>query len=300
MKKYKKIAYIILFLLICVFGVFIYLDASNKNKEEDIHKKTYTEVIYLESKLVDLFNTMNNIEIRNYNISVGKISKKSEESQSQINSSNPSSKSGGDSNESTSNVKEGQGLNEQDTNQYEMNFKGILTNQDDINWNYIKTEIENLYISIPTITMDLYKIEVNNNDILNFNKELDNLTKSVEEENKINTLKELSVLYDYIPIFAEKTENESLKIKVLKVKSYLFKAYSKLDENKWEEIVNDLNVGIEEYSKLLTDTNIESEKQSCISKIYIMINELKNAANMKDISIFLIKYKNLIEEIDNL
>ena len=51
---------------------------------------------------------------------------------------------------------------------------------------------------------------------------------------------------------------------------------------------------------MLTDTNIEQSKQYTISKVYIMINELQNAVQIQDESIFLIKYKNIIEEMNTL
>ena len=48
------------------------------------------------------------------------------------------------------------------------------------------------------------------------------------------------------------------------------------------------------------NTNTDSNKQYVINKIYIMLNELQNAVNMQDESIFLIKYKNILEEMNNL
>ena len=54
------------------------------------------------------------------------------------------------------------------------------------------------------------------------------------------------------------------------------------------------------YAKLLTNTNVEARKQYSISKAYIMMNELQNAVNLQDISVYLIKYKNLLEEMNNI
>ena len=73
-----------------------------------------------------------------------------------------------------------------------------------------------------------------------------------------------------------------------------------MDEEKWDEVSNDIKSAIDLYSKLLTNTNMEPQKQSNISKGYIVINELQNAVNLKDKSIFLIKYKNALEEMNNM
>ena len=56
----------------------------------------------------------------------------------------------------------------------------------------------------------------------------------------------------------------------------------------------------ENYSKLLSNTNIDKTKQYRVNKCYVMLNELQNAVNFKNSSVFLIKYQNLLEEIDNI
>ena len=63
---------------------------------------------------------------------------------------------------------------------------------------------------------------------------------------------------------------------------------------------NDITEAIKTYETLLTSANIETNKQASINKAYIMLNELQNAINLKDKQVFLIKYKNLLEEINNM
>ena len=65
-------------------------------------------------------------------------------------------------------------------------------------------------------------------------------------------------------------------------------------------MVDDMNTAISVYSQLLTDTTINSNNQYNINRMYIMLNELKNATTLEDTSVFLIKYKNVIEEIDDM
>ena len=122
----------------------------------------------------------------------------------------------------------------------------------------------------------------------------------IKEEKKEETLAELSKLYDYIPKFMENSTDDQLQKTVTETKANILKAYSKLDSQNWEEISNDVKKAIDIYSKLLTDTNIDSNKQYTISKVYIMLNELQNAVQLQDESIFLIKYKNIIEEMNTL
>lgn len=204
-----------------------------------------------------------------------------------------SSNQGSDTNATSNN-------NQQNNVKFDLERTGVLNNSDGVNWDNIKEEVENLYTSIPTITIDLYKINLNQDDILSFNKEFDNLTLVAKDENKEQTLQELSKIYDYIPKFAKNATNEELYKKLVETKSNIFKAYAKLDSEKWDEISSDISNGVNIYSQLLTDTNIDSQKQYSINRVYIMINELQNAVSLKDKSVFLIKYKNLVEEINNL
>ena len=303
MKKYKKIAYILLMVIIAILSVTIYANASKENKESQ-KEKNVSEIKFLESKLVNLFNEMNNIEARNYDISVSEISneakdQKNSNSTKEENTEN-SEMSGGSNETNSSSTNNSSDKGTKTSQKFDLVERGVLTNSEEINWNDVKNEIEILYTSIPTITLDLYQSNTNQEDILNFNKEFDNLTVAVKEENKETTLSELSKLYDYIPKFTQNSEEDEVNKIIIETKSNILKAYSKLDSKNWGEISNDVKQAVDVYSKLLTNTNIDTNKQHTISKVYVMINELQNAVQLQDESIFLIKYKNIIEEINSI
>lgn len=207
---------------------------------------------------------------------------------------------GGNANKNNTSTSEAATSEEKQNNQkFSLKSAGVLTNSDQINWDYIKSEVETLYSSLPTITLDLYQLNVAQEDVLGFNKEFDQLTVVVKEQKKEETLSELAKLYEYIPKFIEKATDEELYRVIAEAKSNLLKAYSKLDSKNWNEISNDVKQTIDAYSKLMTNTNIDSNKQYSISKAYVMLNELQNAVGVQDESVFLIKYKNILEEINN-
>ena len=304
MKKFKRIAYVFLIIIIAVLAVILYNNES-KGNENNTKEKGFSEIEFIETKLVSLLNNMNNIETRNYTISVSEITNKSkgEDSQnsasdSQNSQSEGSSKETGSGGDSSSNSDTGG--SEQNGKKFDLQTSGVLTSSDEIDWNSIKSEIEILYSSIPTITLDLYQLNVNKDDILGFNKEFDNLTLVVKNQNKEETLKELSKLYEYIPKFIQNVTEDEIEKILVETKSNVFKAYAKLDSKNWNEISNDVKSAVDTYSKLLTNTNIDSSKQYSISKGYVMLNELQNAVAVKDETVFLIKYKNLLEEMNNM
>lgn len=304
MKKFKRIAYVFLIIIIAILAVILYNNES-KGNEENTKEKGFSEMEFIETKLVSLLNNMNNIETRNYTISVSEITKKSKGENSQNSASDSqNAQSEGSSEETGSGGDSGSnsdtGGSEQNGKKFDLKTSGVLTSSDEIDWNNIKSEIEILYSSIPTITLDLYQLNVNKDDILGFNKEFDNLTLVVKNQNKEETLKELSKLYEYIPKFIQNVTEDEIEKILVETKSNVFKAYTKLDSKNWNEISNDVKLAIDTYLKLLTNTNIDSSKQYSISKGYIMLNELQNAVAVKDESVFLIKYKNLLEEMNNM
>ena len=74
--------------------------------------------------------------------------------------------------------------------QYKLEETGILTKNSDIDWNQAKNTVEKIYTSLYSMTIDLYKTSTNQENIVNFNKEYDNLTKAVKEEKTEQSKKE--------------------------------------------------------------------------------------------------------------
>ena len=306
MKKYKKFAYIFLILVIVVLSFTVYATVS-KDTDKIEKEKRIAEFEYLESELVDIFNELNNIQMSNYNVSVNNItSQTKKEDEGKSNSDSEKNQQGGQQSGASSSNSQNENQssnksNDSETKQqkeYSLKRNAILTNNEEINWDDIKNKIEIVYSSIPTITLDLYKYNINQDDILNFNKEFDNLTVVIKQNNKQDSLIQLSKLYDFMPKFAQSIYDDDLRKTIIETKSNILKAYSKLDTDNWNDISNDIKQASNAYSILLTNPNIEQSKQYDISKIYVMINELQNAVQVQDKQIFLIKYKNIIEEMN--
>lgn len=301
MKKYTKIAYIALILIILLSGFFIYKVSGKNSSDKNIGEKALAEVKRLESEFQNLFNQLNNISFENYKISSSEIKKEDNESQSSSSSqkSTGNGKSNSEKTEKSENSEESSSTEE--NKQYKLEEVGALTKDDEIDWKQIKNDVEKIYTSLYPMTLDLYQTSVNQQDVVNFNKEYDNLTKAVKEENKENTLKELSILYDYLPKFVENCTDEEKEKALIKTKNNIFKSYSILEKEEWSTISDNINTAIQEFSKLVTSMdNKESGSQYNINKANVMINELQNAITLKDKEVFLIKYKNLLEELQNI
>lgn len=313
MKKYTKMAYIslILVIVLCVFSIYKVFAESQK-ENEDIKSKSLEEVKLLESKFLNLFNELNNIKFENYKISTSKIkqekSSSKESSQGQGNSSGNSegenSEQSGNQGESSSSENSEQSNSEEsssDNKSYNLEESGILTNETEVNWKQIKNDVENLYTPLYKMTVDLYQTNTNQQDIMNFNKEYDNLTKAVKDEDKEVTLDELAILYNYLPKFLQNCTEKEKEITIIKTKQYILNAYSLIEKEEWSTISENINIAAQEFRKLVTNiNNDEKNNQYNINKAYIMINEMQNAVLLRDRDVFLIKYKNVLEELQNI
>lgn len=173
--------------------------------------------------------------------------------------------------------------------------KRILTNDNEINWEEIKNEVEILYTTIPTMTLDFYNSNINQQEILGFNKELDELTIAIKEENKEQTLIKLANLYRYLPVFISNFSENSEYVNLIEAKSNVFNSYVFVNLDNWSEATNYINKAIDSYSPVLNNLK-ENSNQYDNQKIYVILNELKSTTNLKDKNVFLIKYRNFLEE----
>ena len=280
MKNIKRIAYIAVIVILLILSLTIYTNAS-KNDESDQKNKTFSQIKYMEGKMANLLNTMNNIEARNYSVVTSEMSKATTEKSNSENSSSSGGSQGGQSGGKSSSGSSSQGEGSEEPGgsndasegtgdgedkkekKFELKATGVLTNTEDINWE---------------------------EDILGFNSQYDKLTSVVKDEKKQDTLNELVKVYEYFPKFLRGSSQDTLYTTLVETKANVFKGYSKLDTGNWQEISNDIKSAIDTYSKLLTNTEIDARKQYNVSKAYIMLNELQNASNLKDTAVFLIKY----------
>lgn len=311
MKKYQKIAYIFLVIFVLSIAFILFKSYADSNKNEDEKEKTETEIQRIELSFVNMFNELNNIKFENYRINTSQINKEdlkdnssssaSETIPSSGGSSSSESSSSGDQGESQKENGSSQSSEESKENQnYEMKLSGVLTNNSDINWENLKNEVEILYSAIPSLTIDLYKININKEKITNFNQEYDNLMKAIKEENKQNALDALANLYNYLPDFIENLTDDTNEKILIKTKNNVFKAYSLLDKNDWNAITENVNLANQEFTKILTNSQSSNKNQYIINKAYVQINELQNSTKTKEKEIFLIKYKNLLEKLENI
>lgn len=297
-------------ILLILSIMLVFLTGCSNNKEDKLKSKTEDELSRFESKLFDIANKLNNISYTNYILTESK-EKNAQDSQESQNQEGNSGKeqSGGNSQKSGSSSGGESSGNEQNKQskesdvipKYEMEQSSILTNkQTEIDWDYIKYNTEILDSNWSTIVIDLHSLNVDNSDILNCGDTLNDLIISTKNEDKTKTLQILSDLYSYIPKYTKQYSNDTTKINIQYIKYFILDAYTLVEEDKWDEVKIQVDNAKNYLSNIINIVNQEQNNQNKINKIYVLLNELDNSINYKDKELFYIKYKALMQNIENL
>ena len=250
--------------------------SKEKTDEEQLRDKNISEIDYLDNYIMLMLNSINDIDLKQYDAKIEKTENLNEILQ-----------------ESEETSSEDTGNN---VVQYSMVPNTILNADKTINWKNLKLEIENLNNTWPSIIVDLYKANVDNKKLTEFSDLINTCIGNIKNENRTETLNSLAKLYEYIPVFLEKIASDNQQIELAKTKVEVIKAYVNIDFANWEELKTSLDRAISNFEPIVNNTN-EAEKEYNIRKAYVLLQEFKNAVDTNDKDLLFMKYKNLMEEL---
>lgn len=306
MKKQIIIGSII---LICIVVCVVFIISKNNSKDTSLQAKTEEEIEHLEEKIIAMMNSINKITLSNSVLVEEKTSQNSQTSgnTNQSNDNSQESSKGGSSQGSDSGSSSGSSDSNSDkenttkeNTKYEIVNDSILANKNQtIDWEYIKSSAETIHSSWATLTIDLHSLNVNNQDILNFSSVLDQVTLSAKQEDKTATLNNLASLYAFFPSYIKQISDNSEKINIDYTKACVLNSYALLEQNKWDEMKLQVTNGINYFTNILNSVNDEKQNQNKLSKTYVLLNELNNSIDLKDKDLYMIKYRNVMEELIN-
>lgn len=277
---------------VLIFLIVILLSLTGcGQKKNNSKEKIATELEYMSTQIFDLANALNNITLDNYEI----VPKKIEINQE--NNGSDSSKSEGSSGSSQG------GEKSEVISSTEMKNSSILEKDiqnAEIEWDKIKTEIELVNNTWTIVSLDLKNKKIADKDILEFNEILNKAIISIKNENKEATLENISKLYEYIPGFMSDIEGNNYNIIVKKTKNELLKAYTDVSKNNWDFVYNYINNAENYFNDIFDEAEEIKNKEFKIKKVQNLIQILKESIETKDIAVFLIHYKLLIENINTM
>lgn len=293
----------VIFIAVIITSIVIFANSGNDNTKNKINE----ELSFLETKLLGMLNSLNNIPFSNsvlleQNSIKGQSNsgsdQSSESSKSSGKESGSSSSSEGNSGDSAEDSSESS--KSEDYTKYNVKTQNILTNDNSqIDWTYIKDTAQVVYTSWPTIMIDLHSVNVKNEDILSFSNTLDLLIVNVQNEDKKQVLNTLAVLYSFIPAYKGQYSEDSDEINISYTKSYIINSYVLLEDDKWDDIQGQIAKASEYFGLIINSIN-KNRNQSSVSKTYVLINEMNNVIKLKDKKLFYMKYKNLMESAMNI
>lgn len=270
-KKTLSIIFLVALVIISFSGC-----SKQKTDEEQLRDKNISEIDYLDNYIMLMLNSINDIDLKQYDAKIEKTENLNEILQ-----------------ESEETSSEDTGNN---VVQYSMVPNTILNANKTINWENLKLEIENLNNTWPSIIVDLYKANVDNKKLTEFSDLINTCIGNIKNENRTETLNSLAKLYEYIPVFLEKIASDNKQIELAKTKVEVIKAYVNIDFANWEELKTSLDRAISNFEPIVNNTS-EAEKEYNIRKAYVLLQEFKNAVDTNDKDLLFMKYKNLMEEL---
>lgn len=289
-------------IFLVIIGVtFFAIINSKKENENSINDKISSEVGYLDREILEIMNGLNNMRI-GLNVNIEKQEEKvdgkeenNESGQSNEESSNPR----GQSENASPEKNQKQNSNTNEIEYLVKNTPVVLVDRENINWENLLKTAERLYSSWTTIIIDLNSVNIQNENILNFSSNLDNLILNLKNNNKQQSLVSLANMYSLLPEYIDSVNGITEKYYISKLKAGVLKAYATIEYEKWD-IVNE---GMQEASNAITslinsEIMLNNKHQSKIEETYVLLKELEKTANNKEIDMFMLKYVALMEKID--
>lgn len=307
MRKNKIIFPVLVILSIIV----ITLSGCNNNTgNEDMKSKIARELDYLDTQIISILNDLNNISLQNYTVTPEEITLGEDGSSGGSSSGGSSSQSGGSSEgsaqgseqkQSTSQSQSASDTKESKITIMKMEPENVLSSdENDIDWNSIKNNIQTINESWGVVILDLSNMNVDNNDILNFSSTLDDCILSIKDEKKVDTLTNIAKLYSFIPKFERGISAENSTQNIKQVKSYIINAYSLVEKDDWTAIGTNITECEKTFKDITNDMEYMKDKEYKVNKTYVLIKELQNSLTYKDKKLFYVKYKNVMESINTL
>ena len=176
----------------------------------------------------------------------------------------------------------------------------LKTNTDDINWDLVKTEIEQINTSWSIVMLDLQNANVSNTDIMAFSNLLDKTIISIKNEDKNTSLTNLTALYSYIPKFLNSVSMDKSLQNIETTKYNIFIAYAAVSQDDWNTANTNIANAESTFLSVLNDTDYSKNREFKINKTYVLLKDIQNSIVNKDKELFFLKYKNLMESLNTL
>ena len=180
-----------------------------------------------------------------------------------------------------------------------INLLNNIEQRDDfyIDWEELQKQSQILHSYWNSAILDFNYLNIDKSYLTDFGKELDNLSVSINNNDKQNTLNKLLSLYNKLFFYSE-TLNDFYYNTILAVKNNLINAYGVVETGNWTLTHEYILKASENISNLVNSIENDKYNQYNINQAYIAVKELENLINIKDLSVFYFKYNTAISKLN--
>lgn len=332
-----SIMFLICIILIAILVILNYKNYNQEKEKQDLQEKILSEIDFVSTSTIDAMNKLNNISVVRYKIytetlntnnnSSSKGAKQqtlekneiesegesTENESSNAKSSNPNNStepSNGNSGEMSSQsdkvaTNKGSASSDSLSSNDNINPSEMKTNNSllevaggNIDWNNIEYIYENIFTSIPIMTLDLEKKNVDSNLISNLNIALNGIAQSIIGQDKNSCMINYYNLYAYLNEIVKDVVEDDYTINYYGTITNVLNAYALSNqENKFKEMEESINKAINQFTNILKDDSIEYNKKQNIKKIDLKLKQTKDSIKLSDKNIFYLQYKNVMQDL---
>ncbi len=175
--------------------------------------------------------------------------------------------------------------------------KGEYIKDDATDWKEINNDAQNIGKSLDTLMLDFGEAKISNEELNKFRTEINNLLIASSGEDEQTLLTSASNLYSLLPDYYGKFSNDNNKKDIMTLKSLVLKSYINSYFLNWPEAKNNAQSAETKYKEMSDNLEYMKEYSYSLNKIYILVEEFKNAIDLEQADLAKIKYINFIEKI---
>lgn len=332
-----SVMFLICIILIAILVILNYKNYNQEKEKQDLQEKILSEIDFVSTSTIDAMNKLNNISVVRYKIytetlntnnnssskgakqqtlekneieSEGESTENESSNAKSSNSNNSTEPSNGNSGEMSSQsdkaaTNKGSASSDSLSSNDNINPSEMKTNNSllevaggNIDWNNIEYIYENIFTSIPIMTLDLEKKNVDSNLISNLNIALNGIAQSIIGQDKNSCMINYYNLYAYLNEIVKDVVEDDYTVNYYGTITNVLNAYALSNqENKFKEMEESINKAINQFTNILKDDSIEYNKKQNIKKIDLKLKQTKDSIKLSDKNIFYLQYKNVMQDL---
>lgn len=164
----------------------------------------------------------------------------------------------------------------------------------EINWEKIQMDFKEVSNSSSIIILDLTSLQIENNNILEFENKINEINLAIENKSEIDFLRALKDFYKQISNYLNTIlPDNNILYKEIEVKSYLFESlyYCMIDE--YDFGLNSIETAENLYDNLMNNVDYLRENSYKVNRVYIAIQEMKLCVQNQEKENVISKYINI-------